>query len=172
MIKRISVVFFVFVILGINGCGAYNFTGGDVGTAKTFQIPQFQNYAGQSVGSTIEPGLDRDFTLALQDAILNQTNLDLVRSNGDLLYEGEIVEYRVSPMSATADQTAAQNRLTIGVNVRFFNNTKEDADFEQRFSFFFDYPANTLLDAIKSTAHEEIFERITQDIFNASLADW
>ena len=172
MKKQILILSLLPVFLTLSGCGVYNFTGGDVGTAETFQVPQFQNYAGQSVGSTIEPGLDRDFTLALQDAILNQTNLSLTTSNGDLLYEGEIVEYRVSPMSATAQQTAAQNRLTIGINVRFYNNTKEDVDFERRFSFFFDYPSNTLLDAIKSEAHQVIFERLTQDIFNASLADW
>ena len=90
----------------------------------------------------------------------------------DLLYEGEIVEYRISPMSATSQQTAAQNRLSIAVNVRFFNNTKEDVDFEQRFSFFYDYPANSQLASVKDEAHQVIFERITQDIFNKSLADW
>ena len=110
--------------------------------------------------------------MALQDLILNQTSLDLVKSNGDLLYEGEIVEYRISPMSATSQQTAAQNRLSIAVNVRFFNNTKEDVDFEQRFSFFYDYPANSQLASVKDEAHQVIFERITQDIFNKSLADW
>ena len=156
----------------ILGCGAYNFTGGDVGTAKTFQVNYFQNYASQNPGSTFEPGMDRDFTNALTDLILNQTSLELVKSNGDLLYEGEIVEYRISPMSATAQQTAAQNRLSIGVNVRFFNNTKQDVDFEQRFSFFYDYPANSQLSMVKDEAHQIIFERITQDIFNKSLADW
>jgi len=58
------------------------------------------------------------------------------------------------------------------VNVRFFNRTKEDSDFEQRFSFFFDFPGSQLLESVKSEAHEVLFERITQDIFNASLADW
>jgi hypothetical protein len=154
------------------GCGAYNFTGGDVGTAETFQVNYFQNYASQSPGSTFDPGLDRDFTLALQDLILTQTSLDLVTSNGDLLYEGEIVEYRVSPMTATAEQRAAQNRLTISVNVRFYNNTKEDANFEQRFSFFYDYPASAQLASVRDEAHQEIFERINQEIFNRSLADW
>lgn len=160
------------LVVGISSCGIYNFTGGDVGTAKTFQVNYFQNYASQNPGSTFEPGMDRDFTLALQDLILNQTSLDLVKSNGDLLYEGEIVEYRISPMTATSQQTAAQNRLSIGVNVRFFNNTKEDVDFEQRFSFFYDYPANSQLASVKDEAHQVIFERITQDIFNKSLADW
>ncbi len=156
----------------MNSCGVYNFTGGNPGLAKNFQVNYFQNYASQNPGSIFEPGMDRDFTLALQDRILNQTNLDLVGSSGDLLYEGEIVEYRISPMSATAQQTAAQNRLSIAVQVRFTNNTKEDADFEQRFSFFFDYDAGDQLSSVKSEAHEIIFERITQDIFNASLADW
>ncbi len=153
-------------------CGAYNFTGGDVGSATTFQVNYFQNYAAQSPGSTFEPGLDRDFTLALQDVILNQTSLDLVTTNGDLIYEGEIVEYRVSPMTATAEQRAAQNRLTIAVNVRFFNKTKEDADFESRFSFFYDYDANAQLSSVQDEAYQEIFDRITQDIFNESLANW
>lgn len=160
-------------ILLATSCGVYNFTGGDIGTAETFQVNYFQNYATQSPGSIFEPGMDRDFTQALQTRIQDQTSLSLVNNgNSDLLYEGEIVEYRISPMSATARQTAAQNRLSIAVQVRFYNKTKEDADFDQRFSFFFDYPANSQLSAVKSEAHEVIFERITQDIFNASLADW
>ena len=172
MMKLKHIIILLISTTSILGCGVYNFTGGDVGTAKTFQVNYFQNYASQNPGSTFEPGMDRDFTLALQDLILNQTSLDLVKSNGDLLYEGEIVEYRISPMSATSQQNAAQNRLSIGVNVRFFNNTKEDVDFEQRFSFFYDYPANSQLASVKDEAHQIIFERITQDIFNKSLADW
>jgi hypothetical protein len=165
-IMSISVMFFLV------GCGAYNFTGGDVGTATSFQVNYFQNYATQSPGSTFEPGLDRDFTLALQDLILNQTSLDLRSSDADLVYEGEIVEFRISPMTATAQQRAAQNRLTMGVNVRFFNRTKEDVDFEKRFSFFYDYDANTQFSSVRDEALGEIFERINQDIFNESLADW
>ena len=149
-------------------CGPYSFTGADTGDAKSFQVNYFQNNA-----LLIEPGLDRDFTLALQDLIINQTNLNLVNSNADLVYEGEITEYRISPTTATADNTAAQNRLTISVNVRFYNKTKEEDDFEQRFSFFYDYPGSDQLSgAQKDTAFAEIFERLTQDIFNASLAKW
>jgi len=162
----------VWISILLTACGAYNFTGGDVGAATTFQVNYFQNYASQSPGSTFDPGLDREFTLSLQDVILNQTSLDLVTAQGDLIYEGEIVEYRVTPMSATSEQRAAQNRLTIGVNVRFYNATKEDSDFEQRFSFFYDYDANAQLASVRDEAHQIIFERIHQDIFNKSLANW
>ncbi|OQD42480.1 hypothetical protein BUL40_10165 [Croceivirga radicis] len=173
--KQFKVFTFLFSITTLflfQGCGFYNFSGASTGTAESVQVNFFQNYADQTPGSTIEPGLDNDFTNALQDLITNLTSLNLTGSNGDLLYEGEIVEYRVSPMSATANQTAAQNRLTISVNVRFYNKTKEDSDFERRFSFFYDYPGTSLLQNVKTEAHEVIFERITQDIFNASLADW
>lgn len=156
----------------LSGCGAYNFSGADIGTATSFQVEFFRNYADQTPGSTIVPGLDRDFTQALQNMINNLTSLSLTGSNGDLVYEGEIVEYKVIPMTAIADQRTAQNRLTMGVNVRFFNKTKEDSDFERRFSFFYDFPATASLTTIQAAAHEEIFERITQDIFNASLGNW
>jgi len=146
----------------------YSFTGADTGSAETFQVNFFQNNA-----DLVEPGLDIDFTNALQDLIQNQTSLNLVNSGGDLLYEGEITEYRIAPMTATADSRAAQNRLTIGVNVRYFNTLDEEKDFEKRFSFFFDFDANAqLVGSIKDEAIEVIFERLTQDIFNASLANW
>lgn len=145
----------------------YSFTG-ITETPDTFQVNFFQNNA-----DLIEPGLDIDFTNALQDLILNQTSAQLVNSGGEVIYEGEITEYRIAPMTATAQNTAAQNRLTIGINVRYFNTKDEEKDFEKRFSFFFDYDANAqLVGGIKDTAIEEIFDRITQDILNASLADW
>lgn len=155
-------------IFSLTSCSVYNFTGAKPIDAKTFQVNYFQNNA-----ELIEPGLDRNFTLKLQEIIQNQTNLNLTGSNGDLLYEGEITEYRITPMTATADQKAAQNRLTISVNVRFSNKNKETDNFEKRFSFYYDYDGSTQLIGSKLTeALDVIFERITQDIFNESLAKW
>lgn len=164
-----STIFIVILFLASNSCKVnYSFTGADTGNATTFQVNFFQNNAPLN-----EPGIEIDFRNALQDLIQNQTSLSLVNSGGDLIYEGEITEYRISPMTATSDNKAAQNRLTIGVNVRYLNTLDAEKDFEQRFSFFFDYPANAqLTGSVKTTAIEEIFERITQDIFNASLANW
>jgi hypothetical protein len=149
-------------------CSVYNFTGTGKIDAKTFQVNFFNNNA-----ELIEPGIDRTFTLTLQDLIQNQTNLNLVKNGGDLTYEGEITSYRISPMTATADQRAAQNRLSIRVNVRFSNRKKETDNFEKTFDFFYDYPAEQqLTGATLNNAVKVIFERITQDIFNESLAKW
>jgi len=165
----ILIIFSVF----IDGCGNYSFTGASIpeGT-ESFQVNFFENEAGNSMGSIFEPGLDRDFTIALQNILQNQTNLQLLSSDADLIYEGEIKEYRVSPMTSTSNLQASQNRLSVGINVRFINLKKEEDNFERKFSFYFDYPAETQLLNVKSEAHDVIFERITQDIFNASLAKW
>lgn len=156
------------VVFTVQSCGIYSFSGADTGNAQTFQVNYFQNTA-----AIVEPGIDRTFTLQLEDLIQTQTNLNNTESNGDLIYEGEIVDYYISPMSATAQSTAAQNRLTVVVNVRFYNTLEPDKDLEQRFSFYYDYPANVqMIGSALATALEEIFTRITQDIFNATLANW
>ena len=168
MIKKTLLIFCSVLLLTFQSCGLYSFTGADTGAAETFQVNFFQNNA-----DLVEPGIDRAFTLSLQDLIQNQTSLSLVNNNGDLIFEGEIVDYYIAPMSATAQNTAAQNRLTIAVNVRYYNTLEPEKDFERRFSFFYDYPAATqLVGANLETALDEIYTRLTQDIFNAALTDW
>jgi len=150
-------------------CGFYSFSGISISPdTKTFQVNYFQNNA-----PLIEPGLEITFKRTLEDLINNQTSLDLVPSNGDIVYEGEITDYRISPTTATSDNKAAQNRLTIAVKVHFYDKNDPEAEFDQRFSFFYDYAGSSLLvGSQKETAIEEIFERITQDIVTASLAKW
>jgi len=169
--KHLKTFFLAFIVSIIfQGCGSYSFTGADIdyATIKTFQVNYFLNNA-----PIVEPGIDRTFTIQLQDLLLNQTNLDLVNTNGDLIFEGEIVEYYIAPITATSQNTAAQNRLTISINVRFYNTKEELKDFEKRFSFYFDYNGSTqLTGSQRDEAIDVIYERITQDIFNASLANW
>jgi hypothetical protein len=166
--KKTHYILVLLVSVILNSCGAYNFTGAKPIEAKTFQVNYFQNNA-----DLIQPGIERTFTLKLQDLIQNQTNLNLTNTGGELLFEGEITEYRITPMTATADQTAAQNRLTISVNVRYTNRNKEEDDFEKRFSFYDDFDGNTQLTGSQLTKSlDVIFDRITQDIFNEALAKW
>lgn len=167
--RLLKIIFLSFILIGFQGCTVkYNFTGTGKIDADTFQVNYFQNTA-----ELVEPGIERDFTLELQDIIQSQTNLTLVPSGGDLIYEGEITDFRITPMTATADQRAAQNRLTITVMLRFTHNRVEDDSYEKRYTFFYDYPAEQqLIGQTLRAGLDEIFERITQDIFNDSLAKW
>lgn len=167
--KKFKILVLLLSLSLFSGCGYYSFTGISLPAGTTtYQVNYFQNDA-----PLIEPGLERTFTNALADIIQNQTSLQLVTSGADITYEGEITEYRISPTTATADNTAAQNRLTIGVRLRFYDKNNPDGDLNQQFSFFYDYPGTAqLVGAQKDAAIEEIFERITQDILNATLGKW
>ncbi len=166
--KKIGFILSCLLLFSFQSCGIYSFTGADTGAASTFQVNYFQN-----TSDIVEPGIDRAFTLQLQDLIQNQTSLSLTNEGGDLIYEGEIIDYYVAPITATAQNTAAQNRLTIAVNLRYYNTLQPEKDIEKRFSFYYDYPADAqLVGATLDTALEEIFSRITQDIFNATLTNW
>ncbi|MFT7250906.1 MAG: hypothetical protein ACI9FW_000623 [Flavobacterium sp.] len=166
--KKKYYIFLVLLSILLNGCGAYNFTGAKPIEAKTFQVNYFANNA-----DLIQPGIERTFTQTLQNLIQNQTNLSLEPQGGELLFEGEITEYRITPMTATADQTAAQNRLTISINVRYTNRNKEEDNFEKRFSFYDDFDGNSQLTGSQLTKSlDVIFDRITQDVFNEALAKW
>lgn len=165
--NKITAILTLFILVG---CSVkYNFTGTGKLDAKTFQVNYFQNNA-----AIVETGIERIFTQKLQNVIQNQTNLSLVPSGGDLVYEGEIVDYRTTPSTATSnlDQGSAQNRLDIVINVRFVNKKKEDDNFEKRFTFFFNFPANTLPSSILNEALTVIYDRISLDVFNESLAKW
>lgn len=166
--KKIGILFII-VILTIQSCGIYSFTGTNISPdVKTIQIDYFPNEA-----ILVEPSLSQTFTTQFRDLFDTQTNLTSVSSGGDLQFEGEIIGYKINPMTATAEQTAAQNRLTITVNVRFFNNKNEEDNFEKNFSHYYDYGADVqLIGSALDDAFDEIIERITQDIFNASVAKW
>ena len=152
--KNLPYLYLVLIAFTFSSCSVYNFTGTGKIDAKTFQVNFFQNNA-----ELVEPGIDRTFTLTLQDLIQNQTNLNLVKNGADLTYEGEIIDYRISPMTATADQQASQNRLKIRVNVRFTNKKTEKDDFEKAFEFFYDYPAIRINYTQKTEQPNNLYER-------------
>lgn len=164
---RILLVLFMLNVL-FSGCGVYSFTGASIPPeAKTISVQFFPNRA-----NLVEPTLSPIFTDALRDQFVNQTNLQMIDRNGDLAIEGEIVEYRTSPVAIQGDQTAALNRLTIGVNVRFVNRFEPDKDFEQKFNQFLDYPSESDLTAVKTDLIDGITEMLTTDIFNKAVINW
>jgi hypothetical protein len=151
-----------------HGCGIYSFSGASIpAEAKTVSVSYFPNHA-----QLVNPMLSNDFTTALRDAMMNQTPLDLVDSGGDLAFEGEITDYKTTPVAITASQTAAMNRLTITVKVRFSNRFDETKEFEQSFSHYEDYPSDQDLNAVQESLTATIIEALVEDIFNKALVNW
>ena len=103
---------------------------------------------------------------------MSQTTLEMVDKGGDIALEGEITDYKTTPVAIQGDQTSALNRLTIKVNVRFFNKFEPEKDFEREFSQFLDYSSEKDLSAIKEELITQINDILVTDIFNAAVVNW
>ena len=147
----------------------YSFTGASVSPdVKTVAIPYFPNNAPLVVTT-----LSRSFTEALRDYFTSQTNLMLVDHNGDLTIEGTITGYDVKPTAIQGNETAALNRLTITVTVKFTNRKNPKQDFESvAFSRYSDYPSSQNLSAVQDGLIKEITDELVQDIFNRTMVNW
>lgn len=165
----LSVVFasLVFTACKIN----YSFTGASIAAnVKTFSVSYFQNRA-----RLVNPNLSQEFTqgtYGLENKIIKQTSLNQVKENGDLEFSGQITDYDVKPMTIVSGDVAAQNRLTIGVKVKFTNNKDHTQDWEKSFTAYEDYESTQSLSAVEATLVPEIIKKLTEDIFNASVANW
>ncbi len=144
----------------------YSFTGAPI-TAKTISIDYFPNKA-----SLINSALSQDFTDALRDKFVNQTKLELIKQNADLELKGTIIKYYTTAMAIQGNETAALNRLTIVVRVKYTNNMNDEESFEQDFSGFEDYDASKSFSSVEDELVSVIVDRLVQDIFNKALVNW
>lgn len=152
----------------LSSCGIYSFSGASIpAEAKTVSVQYFPNNA-----QLVNPLLSNTLTNALNDIFVNQTTLQSVAQNGDLALEGEITGYSTSPIAITGNQTAAMNRLTVTVNVRFTNKYDESKSFEQSFSQYQDYPSGQDLSSVQDALVEEIVNNLCEDIFNKAVVNW
>ncbi len=120
----------------------------------------------------VNPNLSQLFTEGLQDKLIKQTSLNQITDKGDLEFSGQITEYDVKPMNISQGDLAAQNRLTISVKVKFTNNKDHEQDWEKTFSAYEDFDSNRSLNEVEDELVRLINVKLTDDIFNASIANW
>lgn len=165
MIKSARIFFFLFIFQSCSG--GYSFTGGDVGAAETISIDRFNN-----VAPLVNPKLSQQFTESLQELLVRQTPLALIKVNGDLSFSGEIVGYEVKSEAPGANDQISQSRLSMTVKVRFKNFLDPEKDFEQNFSSYRNFPASSDLSSVEDALVDEIIEEMVEKIFNRSLVNW
>ena len=153
----------------VQSCGIYSFTGTSIQPeVKTISIPFFEYKA-----LKVNPSLSNQLTEALQEKFRRLTRLELVDEEGDLEIVGAVVGYDVRATAITATEQAAQNRLTVSVKVSFTNRKFPEESFpEKSFSAYSDFDATQTLDAVEATLCEEIVEKLCEDIFNGTVANW
>lgn len=168
--SALGVIFALVVAAFMFGsCGIYSFTGTSIQQdVKTVTINYFEYKA-----LKVNPSLSNQMTEALQDKFLKLTKLEQVDMDGDLEILGAVTGYDVKATAVTANEQAAQNRLTVTVKVTFINRKYPEDDFQDKsFSAYADFDAMQSLDAVESTLCDEIVEKLCEDIFNATVAQW
>lgn len=157
------------ILATITACTvSYKFTGTSINydLIKTIQIDNIPNRAPYGWAP-----MEAIFNNKLQDLYANQTRLKLVRRNGDLQIAGEITGYDQYNKSIAADGFSSQVQLKMTVNIRFVNN-KTNQSWERQFSATTQYESSQQLSAVQESLVTEMVKDLTDQIFNATVADW
>jgi hypothetical protein len=152
----------------VASCGIYSFTGTSIQPdVQTITIPYVEYKA-----LRVNPSLSGDLTEALQEKFRKLTRLEQVDQDGDLELVVEVTGYDIKTAAVTADEQAAQNRLTVNVKIEFTNHKYPEDDVSQSFSAYEDFDASLSLDSVEAGLCESIIEKLVEDIFNATVAQW
>lgn len=163
-------IFGLFIGFGslLSGCTvSYKMNAASTEGLESVSVAYFPNRA-----DIVNPTLSQEFTEMLKDKFISQTRLEMVPSNGDIRFEGEVIGYSTDPAAITRNETAALNRFTIQIKVKFSNVNDPSKDFEQTFRHFSEYDSQQSLDAVEGQLVPEILEKIVEDIFNRALVNW
>ncbi len=143
-------------------------------TAKTISITEFYNNT--DLG---QANMGQTLTNQLKNYFIQNSNLAVVQEEGELMLEGEITDFRITPIAPTATSNpndtnlASSTRLTITVKATYVNTLDDAMSFKDKtFSFYKDFPNDQNLTDVEEQYTRQIFERIVNDIFNASVANW
>lgn len=165
--KRIAAI--LITVLALSGCGIYSFSGTSIQPDVNSITIDFFEYR----AARVNPSLANDMTEELKNKFRRLTRLEQLDEDGDLEITGAITGYDVAASAITANEMAAQNRLTVSVSVTFTNRKYPEDNFEKKsFSAYAEYDSSNSLDAVESSLCAEIIEKIIEDIFNATVAQW
>ena len=145
------------------------FNGASIDYTKTKTI-QIDNFPIRS--SYVWGPMGPMFNNKLKDEYANHTRLKQVKRGGDLVLQGEITQYSQRNKSVSSEGYAAQTELTMTVNVRFTNNVNHSEDFERTFTATQSYETTQSLASAQQKLVEQMCEDITDQIFNATVANW
>ncbi len=169
-IKTGAATIILAILLVVTGCSvSYKFNGASIDYNKTRSI-QITDFPIRS--SYVWGPMASIFNNQLKDQFANHTKLIQVKRDGDLKIEGEITQYSQRNKAVTAQGASAQVELSMSVNVRFTNNTNHSEDFERQFTATTTYDSRQSLSSVQEECVTQMVKDITDQIFNATVANW
>lgn len=174
-IKQPKFTWLLFICLGfLQSC--YSFTGSSLTDEKTVQINEFPNNS-----ALVNPALAQQFSTDIQNRFLQRTTLKGTKENPDILIEGEITDYSISPTTISSTTTSnnvggvvqeSQNKLTITVKVHYENKIHPDSSFDRTYSDEAVFNSSLSQSDIEASQVKIVTDRIINKIFNDIVANW
>lgn len=159
---------FCLLLIGINGCGVYSFTGASVSPdIKNFSVELFVNRANNGPAA-----LAQTFTDRLKLKFQTEANLRQVPNQGDLQFRGAITGYTFTSEAPIAGQTSGLNKLTITVQVDYTNTKDEKDKWTENFSRYAQFSSSEDIQSVENSLIEEINRQLVDDIFQKALVKW
>lgn len=165
-LKAIVALFLVAIFT--TSCGVYSFTGTTL--SSDIETITIRNFAMVTAGGP--QNMTLTFNEKLKEYYQRNTSLKLRPDEGDLILDGAIVGYELAPVSTTASDKAALNRLSIKIEVAFTNRMNPEEDFEKEFSFYEDFSAEQSLSDVEARLVPNILDQIVLNIFTETAAQW
>lgn len=173
ILRSVTVLVLLASLTLLNSC--YSFTGSSLSKeVQTIQIKDFLNTA-----AYVNPSLAQEFSTDIQNRFLQRTTLKGTKENPDLLIEGEITNYQISPTTISSPVNApggviqaAQNKLSISVKVHYENKIDPEKSFDRTYTDEAAFSSNLDINTIETTQVKLVNERIINKIFNDIVADW
>lgn len=151
-------------------CVSYTFHGSamDYSVYHTISVSDFPIRA-----ALVYPPLQQTFENELLDYIARNTRLQTIENgSSDIMIEGEITGYTLTPQAVSENAIAAQTRLTITVRVKYTDLKNDKNNVDQSFSAYRDFDSSLMLTDVQDSLCEEIAKELVDLIFNATLGNW
>lgn len=161
--------YFLFATCTLLFSSCYSFQGTSIpAEVESYYVERFDVRAASAI-----PTIGQTFSEALKDRIRAESNLKPNDTDPHIEFRGVVTDYRVTAEAPQAGETTAFNRLTIVVSVEYIYHLDEEENWEERFSFFADFPSNTnLIDVQSSLIEDDIVPQLTDKVFNKAFTNW
>jgi hypothetical protein len=164
--SRKAIILTLIVAVFLAAC--YSFRGISIPPdVNTYYIPVFDIRA-----ENAPPTIGQQFSESLKDKVRNESRLIWNDVSPDIEFTGAVAVFRVSPQAPRPGESVSFNRLEITVQIQFINHKDEKKNWKQNFTFFNDFGTDQNLLDIQDQLVRNIFEQLTEDIFNKAFTDW
>ena len=157
---------FIFIALTLNSC--YSFRGVSIpADVNTFYVRQVKLTDFAAPADTPERFMEQ-----FRQKVRSQSSLKWDETDPHIEFDCSISSFKVSNEGNQQGNEVSLNKLTISVKVEYINNNEEEDTWQKTFSFGIPFDPSEDLQEVQDGYIEDIFDQISENIFNEAFTNW